>query len=355
MKTGPIKVLIVDDSKTARELLAHLIVQDPALTVVGRCQDGEAALSWLKHNQADVITMDIVMPGIDGFEVTRRIMETQPIPIVIISSVYNPGDVAHAFQAVQAGALAILEKPETDVEEHFDNKAGEIRETLKMIAEVKLVRRRLSRSRGETPSHLESPEPNHETIKAVAIGASLGGPLALSRILSSLSADFPVPIFVVQHIASGFANGFVQWLQEETSLAISLAKDGEIAKHGHCYVAPSDAHMEVKQGSCISLIHAPRDIPQPSVGRLFRSMATSYGANAVGVILSGMGADGAKELLLMRQHGAYTIAQDEESCVMFGMPREAIALGAVKKVLPLDRIADVLMHLVSQHQCLKND
>lgn len=342
-------VLVVDDSKTSRDLLIHLINSDPELQVIGFATSGLEALTWLNGHTVDVITMDIMMPGLDGFQVTKRIMQTKPTPIVIVSAVYTPQDVVHGFQAIQAGALAILEKPVAYGDEECQRQTHELIDTIKTVAKVKLVRQpEVSVSSESKP--IKPPIPAQEPVKAIAMGASLGGPTALIEILSSIPASLPVPIFVVQHIATGFSQGLVHWLQEKSPMRVCLAQDKEVAQPGHCYIAPAGSHMHVVKGSSIMLTHTPGDLLQPSVGQLFKSMAASYGPSAIGVILSGMGSDGARELLLMRHQGAYTIAQSQETCVMYGMPREAIALGAVQQIVPLEHIAGTLTQLVAHYQ-----
>lgn len=349
-----ISVLIVDDSRTSRDLIAHIISSDPDLKIAGFAKDGDQALEWLGKNTADVVTMDILMPGTNGLDATRRIMHTKPIPIVIISAAYKASDDKQGFEAMEAGALAILEKPGSIHEASFQAKAQEIIDTIKTVAEVKLIRRRTPIEPSTTPpvptrkvTAAEKFKREH-AIEAIGIGASLGGPIAISNILSNIPASFPVPIFIVQHIAVGFTQGFATWLQEYTPLKVILPGHGDKALPGCCYIAPSDCHMEVRPGNIIYLAQDNTDPLQPSVGRLFKSMAKVYGPKAVGILLTGMGRDGADELLLMKSSGAITIAQDEESCVMFGMPKEAISLGAATHVLPPEQIAKTLNSLVIQ-------
>ncbi len=344
MAKRPINVLIVDDSRVAQELLEHVIKSDPDFKIMGIARTGEETLAWLRGHTADVITMDILMPGMTGLEVTRHIMTTKPIPIVIVSSAYQPSNEQTAFEAIEAGALAILEKPRI----HDDTQAKELLTTLKMVSEVKLVRRHGLSPRTDRP-HVVIPEVKHASvqIEAIAIGASLGGPLALTKILSSLEPDFPVPILIVQHIAAGFTQGFVQWLQDCTRLPVHLGRDCQPIVAGNVYVAPAGAHMEVEKNRTIHL-RKENDSLMPSVAKLFASMAKVYGPSGIGVILTGMGRDGAEELLLMRNKGALTLAQDRDSCVMFGMPQVAIALEAVDQTLPLDDIAEALKTLVAR-------
>lgn len=354
MQKKVIRVFIVDDSPVACELIAHILKEDPNLEVVGFAENGEKALKWLEKNSCDVVTMDIQMPFINGFEVTRRIMETKPIPIVIITSTYTQGNTDMAFKAIEVGALAILEKPHGFGHEAYIRQSADIINTIKVVAGIKLIKKRPYLF---IPPEKETPPIKVENIQAevqaIAIGASLGGPPAIVEILSQLPSNLPVPVFIVQHIAIGFTEGFVKWLQEHSHLPIKLGSDGEKALPGHVYVAPDSHHMEVKKDNTIVLIKSPINGPQPSVGRLFNSMALTYGASGVGVILTGMGRDGARELLVMKQHGAYTIAQDEASCIMFGMPREAIAIGAARNVLPLSKIPEALIELAFAHKNIR--
>lgn len=347
MNKQKIRILIVDDSPVACELLAHILKEDAELEVVGFAENGEKALRWLETELCDVITMDIQMPFMNGFEVTKKIMETKPVPIAIISSTYTPGDTEMAFRAIEAGALAIIEKPHGMGHEAYLLQSKEIINTIKVIAGIKLIKKRphLTASSFKELSSIKD-DYHHSHVKAIAIGASLGGPPAIAEILAQLPAHFPVPIYIVQHIAVGFTEGFVKWLQEHSKLTIHLGHDNEKVLAGHVYVAPDHHHMEIRKDHHIKLDRTPSHGPQPSVGRLFQSMAHTYGSSGVGVILTGMGRDGAHELLLMKQQGAFTIAQDEQSSVMFGMPREAIEMGAAREILPLNKIGLALKNLV---------
>ncbi len=355
MNNKKIKVLVVDDSSVARELLTFIIDSDPQLKVIGYANDGEAALKFLEHETPDVITMDIFMPKLDGFETTRRIMETHPIPIIIISAGYDSSQVEKSFRAINAGALAILPKPAGPGDPLYSIVAQEIVETIKVAHGVKLIKRRpqfasppVYNPERSADGYIETNIVSGCSIKAIAIGASLGGPPALAAILSELSPSFPVPIFIVQHIAVGFAQGFADWLDTMTNLNVVLAKNHEQAKPGWVYVAPETHHMEVTADNAIAYIEHNKEHLFPSVAHLFRSMAYAHGPRGVGVILTGMGKDGAAELLLMKKQGAFTIAQDEESCVMFGMPKEAIAIGAATRVVPIQKIASLLKQLTDK-------
>lgn len=344
MDREQVKIFIVEDSKVARELLIHIFEKDPLLKVIGFAVDGEDALEQLKHLSPDVITMDVLLPTANGFEVTRKIMETKPVPIVIISAAYSSTDTAQAFKAIEAGALAIFAKPVGAL--GGSKEIQEIVNTIKMVSEVKVVKRRfLPPKQLGPPPTIKEPKERKEKVEVVAIGASLGGPVALATILAGLPASFPLPILIVQHISKGFTKGLANWLQIETALKVSLAEDGEKVLPGHVYIAPDNCHMGLKKGNIIHLDYTPAEGLQPSASYLFRSVAQTCGPRAVGVILTGMGRDGAAELLLMRQKGAYTIGQEKNSCIMYGMPKEAFEIGALTRVLTLEQISAELIDL----------
>lgn len=349
-----VSVLVVEDSAVIREFIVHLLSSNPELRVVGTAANGEEALEAVKRWRPDVITMDINMPRMNGFEATRRIMETWPTPIVIVSGSWDPQEVAASFRAVEAGALAVLPRPPGVGHPDHDSESAKLIQTVKLMAEVKVVRR-WGRPRQEVaaPVPLASNQTKIEQIQAevqaVAIGASTGGPLVLQRILSRLPKVFPAPIFIVQHMAAGFIPGFVEWLAQSSSLPVRLAAQGEVAQPGQVYVAPDGVQMKIVPGGRIGLTQdALENGLRPSVSYLFRSVGEIYGKGAVGVLLTGMGRDGAEELKMMRDRGAITLAQDEESSVVHGMPSAAILLGAAAYVLPPDRIATALASLINQ-------
>lgn len=341
MKKNTIDVFIVDDSRVARELITHIIESDPQIKVVGYAENGPDALRWLQHNSCDVITMDIQMPVLNGFEVTQEIMKFKPTPIVIVSGAYTDTDKQMSFEALEAGALDILEKPIGFTDVIQSEKGRRLINTIKTVSEIKTVRR-INKTEMPLVNNIPSKE---KSIKAIAIGASLGGPPAICKILSELPQTFPIPIFIVQHIAVGFIDGFVSWLQAHSKLPILVARDQQKAEPGCVYLAGDHCQMEVGKGNIISLLDKNQK-KQPSIGRLFKSMVDAYGPQCAGVILTGMGSDGAKELLLMRQSGAFTIAQDEKSCLMFGIPKEAILLGAAEQIIPLEKIPTLLNEIV---------
>jgi two-component system chemotaxis response regulator CheB len=345
-----VRVLIVDDSYVARELLRGILEADSEIEIVDAIADSGAALDTVRRRRPDVVTMDISMPGMDGFEVTRRIMETCPTPIVIVTASYSPEDSKETFRAVEAGALAVLEKPRGIGHPDHDETAAEIVRTVKAMSEVKVVRRWAKpRLPGAQPAdeELKRTEKKPPRPKLVAIGASTGGPVALQKLLAGLPRPCPVPVLVVQHIAPGFLAGLGDWLRQSTGHAVHIPMHGESLEGGRVYLAPDSYQMGVLRGGRVAIVKAPAEGGhRPSAAYLFRSVADVCGAEAAGVLLTGMGVDGAKELALMRTRGALTIAQDRASSVVHGMPGEAVRLGAARRVGSPEQIAEMLNEAV---------
>lgn len=343
-----IKVLIVEDSPVIQEFLVHILTADPQIQVIGVAHNGEEALEVVQQKRPDVITMDINMPKMDGFAATRKIMETYPVPTVIVSGSVDVNEVAITFRAMEAGALAIVARPAGIGHPNYAATARELVQTVKLMSEIKVVRR-WPRVRSEplvpTPKVQKAPT----IIEVVAVGASTGGPVALQTILSGLPKDFCVPILIVQHIAAGFVHGFAAWLAQSTGFPVHVAADGQSLLPGQVYVAPDGFHMRVGRGRRITLSQEePENGLRPSIDHLFRSVAQVFGPNAIGVLLTGMGKDGAEELKVMKEQGAVTLVQDEESSVVPGMPGEAIKREAATYVLPPDKLAALLASLVKK-------
>jgi two-component system chemotaxis response regulator CheB len=355
-----IKVLIAEDSPVVREFLVYILSSDPDIRVVGTANNGEEAIEAVKRYRPDVITMDIHMPKMDGLEATRRIMEVAPTPIVIVSGSTDPRENMTTFRAMQAGALAALCRPAGIGHADYEATAKELVQTVKLMSEVKVVRRwPQARREPVVPPAVRAMRPmTGETarVKVIAMGASTGGPPVLQTILAMLPEDLPVPVLIVQHMATGFITTFAEWLAQTSSLPVHVAMHGERLAPGQVYVAPDEFQMKVADGGTIVLA---KDMPEnglrPSVSYLFRSLAQVYGAGAVAGLLTGMGRDGAEELRLLKEKGAITFAQDKESSVVHGMPGEAIRLDAATYILAPDKIAAVLAGLANNPAALENN
>jgi two-component system chemotaxis response regulator CheB len=342
------KVLIVDDSPTLRHLIRAILTTDPQLKVIGEARNGEEAVAMVPRLRPDVVTMDIHMPRMDGYEAIRRIMFENPVPIVILTSTESDILLGTTYKGVEVGALTVFGKPHGLPGE--DPEADELINVVKAMADVKVIRRRWKpqkKSDASAEENVPSRRPLSNRYRVVAMGTSTGGPPALRTVLGALPATFPVPVLVVQHISKGFTTGLARWLNETVSMRVKVAEEGEPLLAGTAYIAPDGAHLQVTGSKKVILLKDnPMDGHIPSVTALFNSVAKQYGPDAVGVLMTGMGRDGANGLFAMRQAGAYTIAQDEASSVVFGMPREAIALNAASEVLALQQIAQRTQELI---------
>jgi two-component system, chemotaxis family, protein-glutamate methylesterase/glutaminase len=342
---GSVTVLIVEDSPVIAELLRSVLSADPAIRVVGIVGDGEAAFEATRTLRPAVITMDIHMPKLNGFDATRRIMESCPTPIVIVSGSAGAASGHDEVHAVAAGAVAMVPRPGGPGDPAHAESARKLVDIVKLMSEVKLVRRW---PRGPEPRAI-APVPvptGSRKTRIVAIGASTGGPLVLQSILGALPGNLPAPLMIVQHMAPGFIDSFVQWLGQSTGFPVHLAAEGERMVAGHAYVAPDGRHMGIRaDGSVLLSDTAPENGVRPAVSFLFRSLSDTLAPHAVAVLLTGMGRDGVDELKRLRQAGALTIAQDKQSSVVFGMPGQAVEAGAVSHVLPPDGIAGLLAGL----------
>ena len=341
-----IRVLVVEDSKTVQQLLVASFNADPQIQVVGTAESGEAALDAVRRLSPDIVTMDVNMPGMDGFEATRAIMSACPLPIVIVTGKMDPRDSGTLFRFIEAGALMVLAKPSpVGAPGHADSVARLV-QNIKLMSEIKVVRRHFAP--GGVPSPLQVPLPEQsDQVKVVAIGASTGGPPLFQQILSRLPSDFGAALLVVQHMAEGFTENFVHWLGQSSALPVQLAAKGMPIVPGRVFVAPEGCHLEAgADGSIVLSTAAPDNGLRPSVAALFRSVALHYGPRAIGVLLSGMGSDGAPELKMLKERGGITVAQNRESCVVYGMPGQAVELDAARYVLAPEEIIRLLIGAV---------
>ncbi|HEY6099600.1 MAG TPA: chemotaxis-specific protein-glutamate methyltransferase CheB [Anaeromyxobacter sp.] len=339
MSTPPeraIRVLVADDSELFRELLARVVAAEPGFEVVAVAADGNAAAALARTLRPDVITMDLNMPDADGFSGIARIMAETPTPILVLTA--NREETV-GFRALSLGALDILEKPQASTD--LDEYGQLLRSRLRLLAGVKVIRHLRGLRERRTAPHLAGARPD-----LVVVGASLGGPRALAAMLRALPAHFATPIAIVQHIADGFTEGLATWLATESHLEVREARDGDRLRPGLVVLAPTGRHLLVAGKGVARLSDGPPvDTFKPSVTPLFVSAARAYGPRVCGVILTGMGRDGAEGLRAIKDAGGPTLAQDEATSAVFGMPRAAIELGAVDRVLPLDEIARALVEL----------
>ncbi len=342
-----IRVLVAEDSRAERALLVSILESDPAIRVVGEAADGAQAVEMTLRLRPDLVTMDVHMPLLDGLEATREIMVRAPTPIVVVSSSVRPDDITLSLRATGAGALAAVAKPEGPASPRFEEDRAQLVSMVRAMADVKVVRRWSARPEGGVPP-APTPAPR-APVRLVAVAASTGGPVALQTLLSALPASFPVPVLVVQHMSRGFVEVLARWLGTATALRVRVAVAGERLVPGTVYLAPDDQHLgTTPDGAAVELSAAPPlEGFRPSASHLFRSAAAAYGESLLAVILTGMGSDGVRGLRAARAAGALVLAQDEESSVIYGMPREAVQAGVVGAVLPLESIGPRLASLVS--------
>ncbi|TAN40369.1 MAG: chemotaxis-specific protein-glutamate methyltransferase CheB [Nitrospirae bacterium] len=326
-------VLIVDDSVLVRNLIRAIIEMDPEMEVVGEASNGLEAIERVWGLRPDIVTMDIEMPVMDGLQAIERIMAENAVPILVVTS---RGDAKTAYAAISKGALDLVLKPSLNAEA-----AQEFGAKLKLMSKVRVVTH-ISGRRAHMPSvAVETPDFGEDlSDRIVAIASSTGGPDALSIILSRLPDKFPVPIVIAQHISDGFVSGMVGWLKSLSRVGIKVAADGEYLRPGMAYVCPPENHMRIDHlKRIIYVARQEKDIYRPSCDMLLASVAEAFGNKAVGVILTGMGSDGVEGIKRIREAGGRTIAQNEMTSIIFGMPKLAIESGCIDAVLPLEAIS----------------
>lgn len=341
-----IRVLVVDDSPLMCKLLTTVMNADPQILVVAVANNGKEAVELVPRLQPDIITMDMDMPVMDGLEATKQIMAYHPTPILIVSSSVFKLGIEKVFKAISHGALDVIDKSE--LEFIGDKKSGEtLIAKIKFLTSARVMDQSLVKFRHERSIvDLKAPK-KKVSDKIVAIVASTGGPQALLKILQRLPEDFPCGIVIVQHITSGFLSGLVDWLAKECNIQVKIGEDSEEIRPGVAYIAPDSFHMRVKEGGKISLSDEPANNGhRPSGDVLLESVAKTYGKGGVAAILTGMGRDGAMGMKAIKQSQGITVAQNEESCVVFGMPNAAIEMKVIDKVLPLERIAEEIVLMV---------
>jgi two-component system chemotaxis response regulator CheB len=346
--SAPVSVLLVDDSLIALTILTRMLSTSSDIQVVGKARNGREALELIPQLQPAVVCTDLHMPDMDGLQLTREIMERFPRPILVVSAAVHPEDAHNVFRLLEAGAIDILPKPRGGLAADEQRVSQELIRKIRIIAGVKALTRRRKIAPGQASLQLDTssaPVPSRPHI--VAIGASTGGPEALRTILAQLPIDFPAPILCVQHISDGFLGGLVEWLANQCAMPVKIAQSGEQPLPGTVYFPQEDTHLEIdKSGRLVCSHTAPVDGHRPAVTATFKSVADYCGEAAIGILLTGMGSDGAHGMQGIFEAGGITIAQNEETSVVFGMPKQAIALGAVKYVLPVQKIAFMLPELL---------
>ena len=351
-----IRVLIADDSPMVRNMLADILASDPGISVAGVAGNGLQAIEQTRLLKPDIVAMDINMPVMGGLEAIEKIMSTTPVPILVITDL---DDARVAFSALSKGALDVYHKSFYD-----QSMAAELIAKVKLLSRVKVIRHILPKE-GETgvaprpleqiknssplPSASRRKESRKALLQLVAIASSTGGPRALAQIFSEMREGFPVPIVVAQHVSDGFVNGLVEWLDSVTPIKVKFAADREPLRKNHVYFAPAGMHIMVKADARLALVAAPpEDLFHPSCNLLLASAGKAFGAQSLGVILTGMGDDGVEGLRSIRKCGGYTVAQDESTSVVFGMPKVAIDKGLIDKVCPLGEISGLLKQLAER-------
>jgi two-component system, chemotaxis family, protein-glutamate methylesterase/glutaminase len=356
-----LRVLVVDDSLTVRRRLCEILTSDPELEVIGEAEDGKRAIELCGQLRPDVITLDMVMPVMSGLAATEYIMAYTPTPILIVSASMNRGELFKTYDALAAGAIDVLEKPTAD---HVDtNWERRFVATVKLIAKIKAithVRARLSSTERAgaavlghknalSPTPKRNDQPQSQQFGMVALGASTGGPAAIVKVLKALPVGLRVPVLFVLHIDEPFAASFAEWLDHQTPHRVAYARDSEPIEslRGRVTMAPPGRHLSIGGGRLHLNADPPRHSCRPSVDVLFESLAADRGAEVLACLLTGMGRDGAAGLLAIRRAGGFTVAQDEATSVIYGMPREAVLLDAARLVLPLDQIGPQIAQLLA--------
>jgi two-component system, chemotaxis family, protein-glutamate methylesterase/glutaminase len=342
----PIRVFVIDDSALIRAVLSQIINSQPDMRVVGVAPDPLQAREKMRNMEIDVVTLDVEMPGMDGIEFLEKLMRLRPLPVLMVSSLTDRGaDVT--MRALELGAIDFVTKPKLGMDAGMREAAGEIAGKIRAVAKARVLKREAAPQHG-TAANAPALQWNKQigTEKLIAIGSSTGGTEAVKEVLLQLPPNSP-PVLIAQHMPPGFTASFAKRLDGLCKIRVQEARHGERILPGRAYIAPGDHHLGIsRSGATFNTVlssDAPINRHRPSVEFLFRSVAQTAGSNAAGVMLTGMGKDGAAAMLEMRQAGAFNIAQDEATCVVFGMPKEAIALGAVHEVLPLSHIARRLL------------
>ena len=350
-----IRVFIVEDSPVALNILSRILQSSQKIEVVGTATNGMTALKQIPRLKPQVICTDLVMSKMDGWEFTKQLMATFPLPILVISDSSQTEDAAKVARLKDLGVLDVFPKPATGFIQDYERQSAALIAKIKILAGVKVFTKRNSSKPEQNLSRLAiaTPAPtkpvSYHQYQIIGIGMSTGGPKAIEDIVSQLPPNFPVPIVCTQHISIGFLNSFIASLNSATSLTVKVASIGELPQPGTVYFAPENYHLEIDEsGKFVYSAADPIDSHRPSITIMLKSLARYYGNSAMGILLTGMGRDGVAGMTAIWQKGGMTIAQDEASSIIFGMPKEAISLGVVRKILPLSKIAPFLLSQVGE-------
>jgi two-component system chemotaxis response regulator CheB len=345
----PVRLLVVDDSPTIRAVIRAMLEGDAGIRIIGEAGTGGEAVEMARTLRPGVILMDVQMPGMDGIEATGRIMASEAVPIIAFSAFTWGGEAKDSIEMLAAGALDVMAKPDFSGAGAVSDCSRVLRKKIRTASRVAVVRHlrgavAASRERGAAAGPSDG-----RRFEVLGVGASTGGPTALRELFSRLPADFPFPILVVQHITAGFTAGFVDWLRQHTPLDVRVANEEDRAVPGSILIAPEGRQLEVLSGGVVRAIsRKPRGMHLPSADTLLSSLASAYGRKCIGVLLTGMGSDGAEGLLDIRRAGGFTLAQDEETCIVFGMPREAVRRGAVDRSMAPAPMAELLRRMAER-------
>jgi two-component system chemotaxis response regulator CheB len=331
-----VRVLVVDDSAPMRAGIRMLLEEDPSIEIVGYAADGVSAVDLAVALRPDVVTMDVLMPRLDGLGATGAIMAQAPTRILLVCDAGSPAALDMAFEAIAAGALEVLPKPHSSSSKALREWGKRLAESIRVLSAVPVVGRRSAR-----PYESRS---SQRRVDVVGVVASTGGPPALAQLLRRLPSTLSIPVLVAQHLADGFTPGLARWLSESTALRVVIASDAIPAKPAHVYLPADGHHIELVADGLLCARRDSDPFP-PSGDKLLLSLARAYGPRAAGVVLTGMGEDGAKGLLELRDAGGVTMVQDPTTCVVGGMPTAAIALGATRSILSIDAIAESIKTL----------
>jgi len=346
--TKKIRTLVVDDSPLARELIMDILSTDKDIEVVGEAANGLEATQKVRDLKPDIVTIDLEMPVMNGVEAITEIMGSNAVPILVVTT---GGDARIAYDAISHGALDLVMKPDVS-----RDRAGEFIGKIKLLAGIKVITHIRSRAMKQAKPAPKLSSGVGKIGRLVAVAASTGGPEALSIILSSLPAGLPCPVVIAQHISDGFVAGMADWLRTMSKLSVRSPAEGEPLLPGTVYLSPSERHMEITGAKTIKLAaRQEKDIFHPSCDRLLCSAARVFGSGSIGVILTGMGSDGARGMEKIRKAGGTTIAQDEKTSIVFGMPRIAIESGCIDKVLPIGEISGEIVRIINGDTAALNE